>query len=387
MMRNNLPSLGETGFGLDPGCKMTLHCLVALLLCLWLVPAAFAYPQKTTDAQRGTSSIVGSVAVNTGEGQVNNLAGITVKLIDPKTGSALQSTLADESGHFQFTQLVAGTYTLEVSAEGFKAWVKTITMGQSQATAEDVTLEINSVEEKIEVQAENIEISTHSAEATGTLSGQDLDTLPLAQQKSTEALPLTPGVIRTPEGKLNFNGQPENQGILLMNSTETVDPVTGSFAIPVPVDVIQSMSVHTTPDTAEFGGFSGGLTEIETKPPFDAWNYKLHDFIPGIRGKGGHLQGIADFTPRLEFGGPLIDRKFNFTEELTYDVTNQPVRGLSWPVNEIQTRSVTSFTESQVVLSPRHLLDVNLNVFPLRRRFANINTLVPQTASSDYGQK
>src|SRR5712671_8236909 len=386
MMRNNLPSLGETGFGLDPGCKMTLHCLVALLLCLWLVPAAFAYPQKTTDAQRGTSSIVGSVAVNTGEGQVNNLAGITVKLIDPKTGSALQSTLADESGHFQFTQLVAGTYTLEVSAEGFKAWVKTITLGQGQATAEDVTLEINSVEEKIEVQAENIEISTHSAEATGTLSGQDLDTLPLAQQKFTEALPLTPGVIRTPEGKLNFNGQPENQGILLMNSTETVDPVTGSFAIPVPVDVIQSMSVHSAPDTAEYGGFSGGLTQIETVPPLDAWNFKLHDFIPGIRGKSGHIAGIADFTPRLLFGGPLVNGKLNFTEELTYEVRNQPVRGLSWPFNETKTRSVTSFTEFQVIVSPRHLVDVNLNIFPLQRRYANINSLVPQTASSNYGQ-
>src|SRR5712671_7690423 len=386
MMRNNLPSLGETGFGLDPGCKMTLHCLVALLLCLWLVPAAFAYPQKTTDAQRGTSSIVGSVAVNTGEGQVNNLAGITVKLIDPKTGSALQSTLADESGHFQFTQLVAGTYTLEVSAEGFKAWVKTITMGQSQATAEDVTLEINSVEEKIEVQAENIEISTHSAEATGTLSGQDLDTLPLAQQKFTDALPLTPGLVRTPEGKLNFNGQAENLGILLLNSTETVDPVTGSFAIPVPVDVIQSMSVHSAPDTAEYGGFSGGLTQIETVPPLDAWNFKLHDFIPGIRGKSGHIAGIADFTPRLLFGGPLVNGKLNFTEELTYEVRNQPVRGLSWPFNETKTRSVTSFTEFQVIVSPRHLVDVNLNIFPLQRRYANINSLVPQTASSNYGQ-
>src|SRR5258706_346034 len=246
MMRNNLPSLREPGFGLSRGCKVALYFLAVLSLCLWLEPATFAYPQKekTNDAQRGTSSIAGNVNVSTGEGQVNNLAGITVKLIDPKTGSALQSTLADESGHFQFTQLVAGTYTLEVSAEGFKAWVKTVTLGQGQATAEDVTLEINSVEEKIEVQAENIEISTHSAEATG-----------------------------------------------------------------------------------EFGVFSGGLREIEPNPPFDAWNYKLHDFIPGIRGKGGHLQGIADFTPRLEFGGRLVDRKFNVTEELAWDMTNQPVRG------------------------------------------------------------
>jgi hypothetical protein len=388
LSKRRLPSLAEPGIGFERGRKIALRLLVGILSCLCLVPATFAYPQKekTNDAQRAASSITGNVNVITGEGRANNLAGITVKLSDPATGSAVQSALADESGRFQFTQLVAGTYRLEVSAEGFKPWVKTITLEQGQVAAEDVTLEISSVEEKIEVQGENIDISTHSAEATGTLNNHDLETLPLAQQKFTEALPLTPGVIRTPEGKLNFNGQSENQGILLINSTENVDPVTGSFAIPVPIDVIQSMSVHTTPDTAEFGGFSGGLTQIETKPAFDAWNYKLHDFIPGVRGKSGHIQGIADFTPRVEFGGPLIDRKLNFTEELTYDVRNQPVRGLSWPVNEIKTRSVTSFTESQVVLSPRHLLDVNLNIFPLRTQFANINALVPQTASSDYGQ-
>src|SRR5579872_1576174 len=379
--------VSEPGFP-KGGCKLTLYFLVGVLSCVWLVPITLAHAQKekTTEAQRATSSIAGNVNVITGGGQANNLAGITVKLSDPATGSALQSTLADESGRFQFTQLAAGTYRVDVNAEGFKPWVKTIALGQGQAVAEDVTLEINSIEEKIEVQGENFDISTNSAETTATLSNRELDTLPLAQQKFTDALPLTPSVIRTPEGKLNFNGQAENQGILLVNSTENVDPVTGSFAIPVPIDVIQSMSVHDTPDTAEFGGFSGGLTEIETKPPFDAWSFRLHDFIPGFRGKSGHLQGVADFTPRVVFGGPLMDGKLNLTEELTYEVRNQPVRGLSWPVNETQTRSVTSFTEFQAVFSPHHLLDINLNVFPLHTRFANINALVPQIASSDYGQ-
>jgi hypothetical protein len=383
-----LPSPRASGFGPEPGCQITMRFLVGLLSCLWLVPVTFGSSQKekNSDIQRATASITGNVNVIMAEGQANNLAGVTVKLSDSKTGSASQSTLADESGHFQFMQLAAGTYTLDISTEGFKKWVKTITLGQGQAAAEDVTLEINSVEQQIEVQGEGFEISTNRAEPAATLSNRELDTLPLAQQKFTDALPLTPGVIRTPEGKLNFNGQAENQGILLVNSTENVDPVTGSFAIPVPVDVIQSMSVHSTPDTAEFGGFSGALTQIETRPPFDAWDFKLHDFIPGIRGKSGHIEGIADFTPRLVFGGPLINGKLNFTEELTYEVRNQPVRGLSWPVNETKTRSVTSFTEFQVVLSPRHFLDVNLNVFPLRRQFANINALVPQTASSDYGQ-
>jgi hypothetical protein len=370
------------------GCKIPLHFLTGLLSCLSLAPVTFGFPQnaKTSDPQAATSSIVGNVDIITGEGQVNHVAGVTVKLTEPSTGSTLQSTLTDESGHFQFSQLLAGTYTLEVSADGFKPWVRTSALAEGQASAQDVTLEINSVAQHIEVRGEAFEISTRSAETTATVSNRELDALPLAQQKFTDVLPLTPGVIRTPEGKLNFNGQAENQGILLVNSTETVDPVTGSFAIAVPVDVIQSMSVHSAPDTAEFGGFSGGLTQIETKPPLDAWNLNLHDFIPGIRGKSGHLAGIADFTPRLLFGGPLVNGKLNFTEELSLEVRNQPVRGLPWPFNETRTSGATSFTEFQMIVSPRHLLDINFNIFPLRRQFANINALVPQTASSDYGQ-
>jgi hypothetical protein len=384
-----LPSLlNGRGFAHDRRYKITLHFLAGLLSCLSLARVTFGFPQegKTIDAQAATSSIAGKVSVITGQGQANNLAGVAVKLGGPSTGSTLQSRLTDESGHFQFTQLVAGTYTLEVSAEGFRPWSKTVTLEPSQAAVEDATVEINTVDEQIEVQAQNLEVSTGSAAITATVSNRTLDTLPLAQQKFTEALPLTPGVVRTPEGKMNFNGQAENQGILLVNSTETVDPATGSFAILVPIDVIQSMSVHSSPDTAEFGGFSGGLTEIETKPPFDAWNFKLHDLTPSFRGKNGHLVGIGEFTPRLLFGGPLIRGKLNFTEELTYEVNNLAVRGLSWPFNETKTRSVTSFTQLQFIVSPRHLLDVNLNVFPLRTQFANINALVPQSASSDYGQ-
>ena len=365
-----------------------LYFAAGLLSCLTFARVSFGFPQKvkTNDTQGAPSSISGTVSVVTGGGQANNLTGVMVKLGGPSMESALQSTLTDEKGHFQFAQLVAGTYTLEVSAEGFRPWTKTITLEQGQAAVEDATVEISAVNEQIEVQAVGMEISTANSENNTTISNRQLDTLPLAQQKFTEALPLNPSVVRTPEGKLNFNGQPENQGILLVNSTETVDPATGSFAILVPIDVIQSMSVHSSPDTAEYGGFSGGLTEIETKPPFDAWNYKLHDLTPSFRGKNGHLAGIGEFTPRLLLGGPLIKGKLNFMEEITYEVNNLAVHGLSWPFNETKTRSITSFTQLQFILSPRHLLDVNLNVFPLRRQFADINALVPQSASSDYGQ-
>ena len=378
----------ELGFNPVRGSKIALRLVGGLLLLLSLTRVAFGFPQsaKTADAQTNSSSIAGIVRVMTSQGQVSKLVGVMVKLGGPSEGSALQSTLTDDNGHFQFSPLLPGTYMLEVSAQGFNPWSKTVALAQGQNAVEDATIEISTVDEQIEVQAENIEVSTDSAEVTATVSDRQLETLPLAQQKFTEALPLTAGVIRTREGKLNFNGQSENQGTLVVNSTETVDPVTGSFAISVPIDVIESMSVHSSPDTAEYGGFSGGLTEIETKPPLDTWKFKLNGLTPSFRGKNDHLVGVGQFTPRLLFGGPLIAGKLNFTEELTYDVNNLEVRGLSWPFNETKTRSVTSYTQLQFILSPHHLLAVDLNVFPLRTQFANIDALVPQSASSDYGQ-
>ena len=207
------------------------------------------------------------------------------------------------------------------------------------------------------------------------------------QQKFKEALPLVPGVIRTLDGKLNIKGSVENQGMLLVDSAQTVDPVTGSFAIEIPVDAVETLTVQKTPYAAENGGFSGGLTVIETKSPFSRWRYDVMDFIPSPRGRGGHLVGIADDTPRLVFGGPLLKNKLNFSEFFEYEVIKRPVRGLAWPHNETKTEGFDSFSSFQYIISAQHLLTVNLNVFPLRRQFANINSLVPQPASADYGQR
>ena len=95
-----------------------------------------------------------------------------------------------------------------------------------------------------------------------------MESLPLAEQKFTAALPLVPGVVRTPDGKLNFKGQSENQGLLLVDSTENVDPVTGSFAIPIPIDSIESVSVYSAPDSAVMAAFREDSQELRPNLPF-----------------------------------------------------------------------------------------------------------------------
>ncbi len=240
------------------------------------------------------------------QGQPLIIGGVRLKLSGTARGSIPLSTFSDNTGTYEFPDLQPGTYTLEASLQGFKTALKTITIPAGETVIENIALGLEEVRQQVEVRGSAPTISQQSSSPPATITTRQIIALPVPPQSFKNVLPLVPGVIRTSDGKLNFKGETENQGMLLVDGTQTVDPITGSFAINVPIDAIQTLNVYKAPDDAEYGGFSGGLTSVRTKPPGDSWNYSLHDFFPGIRGRSGHIVGIADEIPRLVFGGPLI---------------------------------------------------------------------------------
>jgi hypothetical protein len=357
--------------------------LLPALVCVdpGLARAGASSPQATT------ATISGRVSVASAQGVSNNLSAISVKLTGPAPVTTSQEEVSDTEGRFEFIHLMPGSYKMEVTVEGFKPWSATVELVGGQDAVQDAGLQLNLVEENVEVKGEATEIATESVSATATVSEQQLETLPLKTGKFTEALSVSPSVIKTQEGRLNFNGQAESQGMLLVDSAENVDPVAGSFAIPVPVDAIQSIQVFNTPDSVAYGGFSAGLTRIDLKPPSPLWNYKFLDFLPSFRGKDGHLVGIANMTPRFTVGGPLVKDKLNFSQYLSYEFRKDPVHGLSWPFNETEVYAFDSFTNLQWILSPKHLINFNLNLFQSTNLFANINSLIPQSASVNFRRR
>ncbi len=334
-----------------------------------------------------TASISGRVSVASSQGVSNNLSGISVKLTGPAPDVTTQEEVSDAEGRYEFGHLVPGSYKLEIAVAGFKPWSAAVTLVAGQAAIQDAPLQLNQVEENVEVKGEATEVATESASPTATVSEQQLETLPLKTGKFTEALSVSPSVIKTQEGRLNFNGQAESQGMLLVDGTEDVDPVAGSFAIPVPVDSIQSIQVFNTPDSVAYGGFSAGLTRIETKPPSPMWYYKLLDFLPSFRGKNDHMVGLANVSPRFEGGGPLIKDKLNFSQDITYEFRRDPIHGLTWPYNETDVYAFDSFTNVQWILSPRHLINFTLNDFSSTNLYANIDSLIPQSASVNFRRR
>jgi hypothetical protein len=347
---------------------------------------ATAFAQGASASEAAAASMEGTVTTVGAQGP-EAVPGAAVKLTSSASERQPLSASTDADGRYQFSNLAPGDYTVEVNAEGFKPFGETIVLKPQEARVESIRVELATVVQKVEVHDKPKDVATQGSNSMSTIGARQFTILPLAEQKFKAVLPLVPGVVRTPDGKLNMKGEPENQGMLLVDSAQTVDPVTGSFSIPIPLDAVQTLRVDNEPYSAQYGGFSGGLTTIETQPPASQWHYGIMDFVPGFRGKNGHLVGLSAETPRLFFGGPLIANKLNFSEDFTYDVQKHPVRGLAWPDNETKRQGFDSLTTFQAVLSSQHLLTFTVNGFSNRRQFADISALVPQTASSDDGQR
>jgi hypothetical protein len=360
---------------------------VAAVFALQLV-AGPVFGQEIHNAAENlhSGSIHGTVTTlqeNTSAG----LAGVALQLTPGPNGSPLAAD-TDEAGRYEFKGLKPGTYTISINQPGFKPFTKTVSVNPGQAAVHDIQAELETVTEKVEVSEETEAIATESATAPSvTLTQRQLISLPTAQEKIREVLPVTPGVVKTQDGKLNFKGADENQSLLLVNSARTTDPVTGSFSVPVPTDAVQSFAVYKTPYNAGLGSFSGGLTAVETKPPEDRWNYRLKSFIPSVLGKNGSMIGLQEATPGLDFGGPLIAHKLLFSEIFQYDMKKRTVRGLPWPNDISKKQGFSSFSTVEAILSKTHILMLTVNVFPLRQQHADINALVPQPASNDLNQK
>ncbi|MEO8074291.1 MAG: TonB-dependent receptor, partial [Acidobacteriota bacterium] len=222
---------------------------------------------------------------------------------------------------------------------------------------------------------------------TGNLARQSLQRLPLATAKVDEALPLIPGVIRSSTGEISIKGASEQQSSLVINGFNSGDPASGNFRLNLPIDAVEAVQVFQHPYTAEYGNFTGGVTQIMTRRGGDKFHFELNDFLPDFRFVGGKIVGVQDNSPHLNFNGPIIKDRLFISQSAAYTISKTPVRGLVFPVNETITESQSYFTQLDFIPNERRSETFTFGYFPERDRFVGLDFFRPQPVTPNYKQK
>ena len=256
-MEEDIWSFTITGRDSDVGsnmCNQRLRWRTTLLPLgagLLLVGLCFARALPLTQAVRGEVIDEKDVPIP------DALCTLTSRLL-PTEG--LTAT-TDHKGQFEFSGLQPGEYSLLCAAAGHEPVKRVLEVTDVPPPEFQMVLPPEVVlHQTLEVREQAATVSTEQSAPSAKLGDAQIANLPLVEQKFKAALPYLPGVIRTPDGKINIKGVPESQSQLLVNSAETSDPVTGNLAIDIPVVAIDSLQVYKNTYDAQYGGFTGGLT-------------------------------------------------------------------------------------------------------------------------------
>jgi hypothetical protein len=309
-------------------------------------PASTPQVQATTPASTGPGSIGGAVNDQTGAVVV----GATVKV----TGAAgvSQTTVTDAKGLYSFKGLPAGSYSITVTAKGFKAFqADHIGLAAGADVPLDAGLEPEGEKTEVNVQAGGAaQIETENASVSGTITQKEVSTLGLNGRNFSQLITLTPGVSNQTgqdEAKVGVQGSVKysvNGGRVEYNSFEVdgsdvlnagLSGAESTLVVYPSLDAIQEVKVLTSNYGAQFGRTASGTVQVVTKSGGNQWHGNGYEFL---RNEFFNARNYFDQTTKAPLyrrndfgytiGGPLKKEKtfIFFSEEFRFEKSPSELR-------------------------------------------------------------
>jgi hypothetical protein len=327
-------------------------------------------------------SIRGDVFTKGTNGEPAVLPGVRIVLHGPIT----KETESDAKGAFAIDSLPPGTYQIEANAPGLYAALA-VKVGPGTSSAVPVEMNVAAVASTVNVNASDTTQGEESAQRN-TISQSVVEKAPNQDEKIDSLLPLVPGVVRGPDGRINMKGAQATQAGWLVNSANVTDPATGGQAISLPIDVVSSVQVISNPYDPEYGKFTGAVSSVETRASnFDKFHFSIQNLAPRARDRDGSIVGIEAFTPRTTITGPLIKDRLAFTQSLEYRFVRTPVESLPPLQRDTTIESFDSFSQVDLKISDRQNATLSLAVFPQKFEYLGLNTFTPQPSTTNLHQR
>jgi hypothetical protein len=303
--------------------KIFLSAVVYLLMAVSLM------------AQTGTTSVRGVVLDKSGAA----VSGAKVSISN--NGQALERvTETDGSGEYRFLALPPGNYTLTAEKEGFRRFENTsLDLPVNVPVTSNVTLNVGTVAEKVEVAAETETVNTTDASLGNAFSETQVKELPLESRNVPDLLSLQAGVLYTgnsPDIDASVdtrsgavNGARSDQSNITVDGIPANDKGGHAFTsvLPVTLDSVQEFRVTTTNYGADQGVSSAAQVALVTKSGTNQFHGSVYEYNRNSAFSANDYfikaaqvgSGSPNKPPQLNrnifgvsVGGPILKDRFYF---------------------------------------------------------------------------
>ncbi|HEX5412626.1 MAG TPA: TonB-dependent receptor [Terriglobia bacterium] len=306
-------------------------------LALWLVAISvlgFCSAQRL-HAQILYGSVAGTVSDQTGA----VVPGAAITIVNDNTGFTRNTTSAS-AGDYRLTDLPGGTYTLTVTAQGFKPIKQTgINVAAGSVNQQNVQLSVGAVTQEVTVSGAAAVLQTQQANVHTTISNYAVQNLPLNVYHNFQSVELlAPGVVSlsaingaypnsladTPDRSLaiNTNGLPQHV------NTNRVDGATNVFlwlpdhmVIVPPAASVQEVNVQTSNYNVQKGLTMGAATDVITKGGTNQFHGNVYAYHtdasldaqdPLVHTANGKAPHNIQNNDGVDVGGPIVKNKLFF---------------------------------------------------------------------------
>jgi Carboxypeptidase regulatory-like domain len=225
---------------------------------------------RLIQAQGLTGQISGAVTDSTG----GVLPGVTVTIKNVGTGLT-RDTVTGTDGAFIFPDLLAGTFDLTVTMQGFKTYEqKGIVLSATERVAlRAIALDVGGVSETISVQAEAVQVQTGNGARSGLITRDTIEDIALKGRDPAGLLKLLPGVIDTRNreapgwesmNNLSINGRTSFNFSYDGVTNKDTGQNGANYAAPA-LDSIAEIRVQASNFQAEYGRSSGATITVVTR--------------------------------------------------------------------------------------------------------------------------
>src|SRR5689334_12722076 len=249
-----------------------------------------------------------------------------------------RETISAADGSYRLLALPAGKYKVTATASGFQQFTTTdIDVKVNDQLRVDVTLEVGSVQQEVNVTANAVQVETAATQLGDVIESKKMLALPLNGRSYLDLLGLQAGVVPFTSGSIqqdrsvsggysgnvgnvSVNGQRETANAFLVNGGDVSEGRNLGAGLIPNLDSVEEFRLITNSFDAEYGKFSGSVMNAITKSGTnrihgDVFEFMRNDMLDATNYFDTSKAELRQHQFGYAVGGPLWKNKiFWFTD-------------------------------------------------------------------------